>query len=95
MIPKRLASEVRALLAEHFNNPTRNAAREARAQYLGELIAATCRGDDTDCEAADWLKRLHELCGPHAHIKDISRWFELEQARLRKLAGNRTERSES
>lgn len=38
-------------------------------------------------EAADWLQRLHELCGPHAEVEDFAHWFQPEETRLRKLAG--------
>jgi hypothetical protein len=85
MIPKRTADRVRALLAEHFNNPRRQAARDARAKYISELIAANLRGDDVDREAADWLRRLTELCGPHAEDEDVARWYANERARLLKL----------
>jgi hypothetical protein len=80
-------NQVRRLLAEHFGNPRRRAAREARACYLRELISATARGEDTDREAADWLARLRQLCGEHAAVEDIARWYEREQQRLRRLVG--------
>jgi len=38
-----------------------------------------------DPEADDWLHRLIELCGPHAEVEDIARWYQLEKARLQKL----------
>jgi hypothetical protein len=82
---KRTAAKVRALLAEHFHNPRRQVAREARAQYIGELIAASMRGDDVDREPADWLRRLTELCGSHAEVEDIKQWYANERERLRKL----------
>jgi hypothetical protein len=85
MIPKRTADQVRALLTEHFNNPRRKEARQARAQYISELILANMRGDDVDCEATDWLRRLTELCGTHAEVEDIARWYANERDRLRKL----------
>jgi hypothetical protein len=91
MITNAMKTEVRRLLAECFNNPQRNAARAARAQYIGELVSATCRGDDVDKEAGDWLRRLHELCGPHATVEDIARWYALEEQRLRKLADERSQ----
>jgi hypothetical protein len=84
----RTVAKVRALLAEHFNNPRRQAARQARAQYIGELVAASMRGEDVDREAADWLRRLTELCGHHAEVEDIRRWFANEQERLRKLTND-------
>jgi hypothetical protein len=95
MIPKKTTDAVRALLAQHFSNPTRNAARQARAAYIGELFAASHRGDDVDhpVEAAEWLKRLHELCGPHAEIEDIKRWYQLEETRLLKLIDPQERRS--
>jgi hypothetical protein len=76
---------VRQLLADCFNNPARRAARDARARYIMELVSATACGDDTEREAADWLRRLTELCGPHADVADIARWFANERQRLEKL----------
>ena len=78
-------NEVRRLLAHCFNNPVRRAAREARKQYILELMSASCRGEDVDREAEDWLHRLTELCGFHAEVEDIARWYQLEKARLQKL----------
>jgi hypothetical protein len=91
MITSAMKTEVRRLLAECFNNPQRNAARAARTQYIGELVSATSRGEDVDREAADWLQRLRDLVGPHAHIEDVARWYALEEQRLRKLADERSQ----
>jgi hypothetical protein len=75
------------LLVECFNNQRHHAALATRAQYIGELLAATLRGDDTEAEpeARDWLARLEELCSEHADDARIAPWFDREQTRLRKL----------
>ena len=78
-------NEVRRLLAHCIGNPVRRAARDARKQYVLELMTASYRGEDVDREAQDWLNRLNELCGPHAEVEDIARWYQLEKARLQKL----------
>lgn len=78
-------NEVRRLLARCFNNPVRHAAREARKQYILELMSASYRGEDRDRDAEGWLNRLTELCGPHAGVEDITRWHQLEKSRLQKL----------
>jgi hypothetical protein len=85
MLTSAEKTAVRNLLAEHIGNPARRAARAARARYISELIAANLRGDDVDREAADWLRRLTELCGPHADVADIARWYANERQRLEKL----------
>ena len=77
--------EVRRLLAHCIDNPVRRAAREARKTYILELMSAPHRGEDVDREAQEWLNRLNELCGPHAEVDDIARWYQLEKARLEKL----------
>jgi hypothetical protein len=41
--------------------------------------------DIVDRDAADWLRRLTELCGPFAVVVDIARWYALERQRLEKL----------
>lgn len=86
MIPNKLKTEVRQLLAHCFHNPVRQAARAARTQFIMEMVAATSRGEDVDREATDWLQRLRDLVGPHAQIEDVTRWYALEEQRLRKLA---------
>ena len=78
-------NEVRRLLAHGIGNPVRRAAREARKTYILERMSASYRGEDVDREAHDWLNRLDELCGPHAEMEDIARWFQLEKARWEKL----------
>jgi hypothetical protein len=87
MFTRTEVAAVRNLLTACFNDPSRRAAREARALYIGELLAATMRDvpDIVDREAADWLTRLIELCGPHAEVADIARWYALERQRLEKL----------
>ncbi len=77
--------EVRRLLAHCIGNPVRRSAREARKTYILELMSASYRGEDVDREAQDWLNRLSELCGPHAEVEDIARWYDLEKDRLEKL----------
>lgn len=78
-------NEVRRLLAHCIGNPVRRAAREARKQYILELISAAYRGEDRDRDAEGWLNRLTELCGPHAGVEDITGWYQLEKSRLQKL----------
>ena len=78
-------NEVRRLLAHCIGNPVRRAAREARKTYILELMSAAYRGEDVDREAEEWLNRLIELCGPHAEVEDIARWYQLEKSRLQKL----------
>jgi hypothetical protein len=78
-------NEVRRLLAYCIGNPVRRAARDARKTYILELMSASDRGEDVDRDAEDWLNRLNELCGPHADVEDIARWYQIEKARLEKL----------
>jgi hypothetical protein len=87
VITPELKQQVRNLLAEHIGNPRKRAARAARAQYIGELLAATMHDGEgiVDREAADWLRRLTELCAPHADVPDVARWYQLETERLTKL----------
>jgi hypothetical protein len=77
--------QVRQLLSRHIGSEQRQSARQARATYISELLAATMRGDDTEREAQDWLRRLTELCEAHATVEDIARWYANEQERLRRL----------
>ena len=79
-----LAQQVRDLVADCFSNPRKNAARAARAQYLGELFGATYRdgADVVDREAGQWLCRLRALCAVHADVEDIAHWYKREEARL-------------
>jgi hypothetical protein len=65
-----------------IGNPVRRAARDARKTYILELMSASYRGEDVDREAEEWLNRLNELCGPHAEVEDIARWYQLEKVRL-------------
>jgi hypothetical protein len=81
------ARQVRKIAAECFGNPVRQAARLARAQYIGELFAANLGGDDVDREARDWLARPQVLCAAHCHVIDIKRWYENESARLARPIG--------
>jgi hypothetical protein len=87
MFTRTEVTAVRQLLHEHIGNPARRAARAARAQYIGELIAANLRGDDVNgsADAPSWLARLIELCGPHAAVADIAQWYVNERQRLEKL----------
>jgi hypothetical protein len=85
VITPTMNTAVRNLLAEHIGNPARRAARAARAQYIGDLIAANLRGDDVDREVADWLRRLVELCSPFADVADVARWYANERQRPEKL----------
>ena len=89
MLTQQTVNQVRALLAECFNNPRKQAARAARAQYIGEIMGATYRDGVAvvDREAGQWLGRLTALCGPHAEVADIARWYEIERNRLVKLTG--------
>jgi hypothetical protein len=65
----------------------RRAARDARSEYICQLLSASCRGDDVEREAADWLRRLRELVGPHLDAdSDLDRWYEREEQRLLHLA---------
>lgn len=78
-------NEVRRLLAHCIGNPVRRAAREARKQYILELMSGAYRGEDVDRKAEAWLNRLNELCSPHAGVEDIARWYQIEKSRLQKL----------
>lgn len=66
-------------------NDLRRAALDARAQYIGELLAANLAGDDVDRESADWLRRLVEVCGAYAHVEGIASWYAAERKRLERL----------
>jgi hypothetical protein len=90
MITNAMKNHVCQLLAEHIGNPKRRAARQARQQYILELMAATSRGEDTCHEAAHWLRRLREMCAPHLAVYEqegIRGWYEREEQRLLQLAG--------
>lgn len=83
---------VRDLIREHLCNPARRAAREARNQYILEIMSAAARGDEVDRDAADWLKRLRELCLPHMEVYEkegIAGWYRREENRLVALTGER------
>jgi hypothetical protein len=82
-----MKQQVRSLLAEHIGNPRKRAARAARTEYIMQLLAATMHdgADIVDREAADWLRRLTELCGAHADVDDVTRWYANERQRLEKL----------
>jgi hypothetical protein len=65
----------------------RYAARDARSEYICQLLAASCRRDDVEHEAADWLRRLRELMTPYLGADaDVDRWYEREEQRLLQLA---------
>lgn len=83
-----LAEKVRQAAADCIGNPTRRTARSSRSEYIRRIFTASLSGDDIDREADEWLATLRELCGPFAHIEDISRWYEIETERLLKLAGH-------
>ena len=85
MLTNALKTDVRNLLAEHIGNPRRQAARAARAEYIGQLFAASLHGEDVDRDAIDWLCLLTKLCGPHAEVEDVKHWYAIEEARLLKL----------
>jgi hypothetical protein len=73
-------NQVRRLLAHCIGNPVRRAARQARANYLHEIIVG--RSSRTP---AQWLERLHDLVGPHKEIEDVARWYAIETRRLEEM----------
>jgi hypothetical protein len=64
----------------------RQAAHEAKGDYLQELFEAGMDGDCLDREAGEWLYRLMELVGPFIGMDaTVDRWYEAEEARPLKL----------